>query len=474
MKSPQSTAKHGHTAAQPSAIGDWVGVLEIAGTALGLELHINDTDGELTASLDCRDQGTLGIPCTAARFEAGRLALYFPSIQANFKGRLLDGNTLSGDFSQFGKATPLQLKRSGPSRAKLHRPQEPQAPFPYIVTPIRFQNKSAKITLSGTLTAMPEDRALKASILLISGSGAHNRDEEICGHRPFWVLADYLSRYGYAVLRFDDRGVGESGGDPITASSETATEDVLAAVAFIKARPALQRKPLFLIGHSEGALVAGCAAGRNPLIDAIVMLGGPGINGDQLYRDQINAIYSAAEPGATLEQHKQENLNRVIDTILQAGLREDLTGRLLPLVRETARLDIEDQEAAERLATDQTAAFNRLSFRTLIKTRPKESLSNINIPVLALAGEKDLQVLPDPNLAALKQIIDNGRQKSRVTLKKLPNLNHLFQNCDTGLPQEYGTISETFSPSALQEIQLWLEAVTRSSTPGRVFPGQSI
>ncbi|MDW8107233.1 MAG: alpha/beta fold hydrolase, partial [Armatimonadota bacterium] len=265
--------------------GVWWGVLEAGGQRLRLVFRISrTTDGGWTASIDSPDQGAQGIPVSAVQIEGRQITLKSELVQGEFVGALsADGKQLEGVWRQSGGEFKLTLARGEPPKPK--RPQEPQPPFPYRTEEVRVPNRKAKIELAGTLT-LPEGKPPFPAIVLLTGSGAQNRDEEVFGHKPFLVLADFLTRAGYATLRMDDRGIGGSGGEFGRATTFDFAEDALAAVRYLRNRKEIDRKRIGLLGHSEGALVGAIAAAQAPReVAFLIMLAGTGVPGEQvLYR----------------------------------------------------------------------------------------------------------------------------------------------------------------------------------------------
>lgn len=275
-------------AEEPTIVGSWQGTLQAGANALHLVVHITrGTDGTLSATMDSPDQGALGIPVSTTTFTDGTLAFTIAVIGGNYQGTLAaDGNSLAGTWTQNGMTFPLTLTRgNGPA---LSRPQEPKKPYPYRAEEVSFPNTPANITLAGTLT-VPNDAGRYPAVLLIAGSGQHDRDENVAGHRPFLVLADYLTRHGIAVLRVDKRGEGHSGGDGATAATtEELAGDTLAGVAYLKTRAEVNPRQIGLIGHSEGGLIAPIVATRSKDVAFIVLLAGPGVTGEQILLSRVN------------------------------------------------------------------------------------------------------------------------------------------------------------------------------------------
>jgi len=258
------------------------GKLKVPGAELRIVFNISkNPDGILTATLDSPDQGATGIPVEEVVFKDNTLRLEVKSVGAVFEGKVSeDFLVIEGELKQSGGAFPLTVKRVDKA-VEILRPQEPKKPYPYIEEEVVYKNKEAEITLAGTLTLPPGKSSLPA-VLLITGSGPQDRNETIYGHYPFMVLADYLTRQGIAVLRVDDRGVGESTGDFSLATSEDFASDVLAGIEYLKTRKEINPEQIGLIGHSEGGLIAPMVAIKSPDVAFIILMAGTGLTGEEI------------------------------------------------------------------------------------------------------------------------------------------------------------------------------------------------
>jgi pimeloyl-ACP methyl ester carboxylesterase len=436
--------------------GQWNGVLKIQGMQLRLVFHITETGG----TMDSPDQGVTGIPVTTASFNNPVLKLTVASLGIEYEGVLGDDGVITGTFKQMGQSLPLSLSREAVEKEKVVRPQEPVKPYPYHEEEVSFENTEAGITLAGTLT-LPHKEGLFPAVVLISGSGAQNRDEEIMGHKPFLVIADYLTRNGIAVLRFDDRGTAASTGDFQTATSLDFSKDVEAAVRYLQTRKEINRKKIGLIGHSEGGCIAPMLASRSKEVAFIVLLAGTGVPGDQLLLSQQEAIYTASGMGdadwKTVKAINEKAFEIVIQSTDQEQLKADLTEYLKQALKDHP--DQKPQGMSEEQFIQTSVTQLAMPWMThFIKYDPAPALEKTKCPVLALNGEKDVQVPAKENLQAVKAALTKGGN-GQATTKVLPGLNHLFQECTTGLPAEYATIEQTFSPVALEEILQWIKSV---------------
>jgi pimeloyl-ACP methyl ester carboxylesterase len=356
----------------------------------------------------------------------------------------------------------LNLSRKAVEKETLVRPQEPVKPYPYHEEEVSFENAEAGITLAGTLTLPKKDGSFPA-VVLISGSGAQNRDEELMGHKPFLVIADYLTRNGIAVLRFDDRGTAASTGDFKTATSVDFSKDVEAAVRYLQTRKEINRKKIGLIGHSEGGIIAPMLASRSKDVAFIVLLAGTGVQGDRLLLSQQEAIYTASGMNEaeweTVKAINEKAFAMVIRSTDTVQLKTDLTEYLKQVLKDhpSQKPQGVSEEQFIQLSVTQITHPWMIHF---IKYHPAPALEKTKCPVLALNGKKDLQVPAKENLEAIQTALTKGGNK-QVTTKEIPGLNHLFQECTTGLPAEYATIEQTFSPVALEDILQWINLQTK-------------
>ena len=341
------------------------------------------------------------------------------------------------------------LEQPRPGDLPLPLPQDPEPPYPYRIEEVRFENPDAGISLSGALTLPREGDPFPAAVL-ISGSGSQDRNQQIFNHRPFLVIADFLTRRGFAVLRFDDRGVGGSEGDPRVATSEDFAGDAWAAFQFLLRRPDIDHAAIGFIGHSEGGIIAPLVAAEHPEAAFLVLLAGPGIPGDELISSQSRAILRAS---GIAEQ--------------QIAVIDERDRR----IRDIAKNEPDDEKAAEAIraileslgmedSQIQNTLGNLLSpwYRFFLGYDPSPALRQVACPVLALNGSLDLQVPADENLAAIEKALREGGNPD-VTARKLDGLNHLFQHAEMGLPAEYPRIEETFAPEALELIAQWMARV---------------
>lgn len=437
-------------AVKPSSIdGAWAGTLDAGGRKLRLLLHITTTPDGLTASMISLDQGNSAIPASAVRLDGASLKLEFSLVGGVYIGTIAkDLSSIDGTWSQGGATLPLALKKTEMTAELLAprvRPQDPKKPYPYREEELTYENKPAGVTLAATLT-IPEGKGPFPAVLLITGSGAQNRNEEIMGHRPFLVLSDYLTRHGIAVLRADDRGFGKSTGNFATATTLDFATDAEAGVAYLKTRTEVNPKKIGLIGHSEGGIIAPMVAARNADVAFIVMMAGTGVPGDQILVEQTRLIEEAqgkSHEEAAADAMQQKEIVALVrletdNAALGKKLREKLTGKM-----PEAQIGTAIQQA--------TSPWGRF----FVAYDPATALREVTCPVLVLNGEKDLQVPPKQNLPAIRAALEAAGNK-HFEIDELPGLNHLFQTAKTGSPAEYSQIEETMSSVALEKMASWV------------------
>lgn len=433
--------------------GTWNGKLEFQGIQLRLVVNIAQNEaGVYSGTMDSPDQGAKGIPLGNINFTDNSLTFSVPAAGVQYKGNLKDG-IITGTYSQAGASLPLNLSKG----LGVNRPQEPKAPFPYHSENITFKNEKAGIKLAGTLT-IPEKTGNYPAVILISGSGPSDRNEEIADHKPFLLLADHLTKNGIAVLRFDDRGVGESGGEFQKATSADFATDVEAAFNYLKTRTEINKKKIGLLGHSEGGMIAPMVAKKNREIAFVVLLAGPGIKISELMVLQnytLGKISGLSEEALASSKAQNKMIYDVVINENDPKIRKD---KVTALIKADMGADLAAQgateEQVERYAESEAQGILSPWFVYFLKYNPEQALKNTKCPILALNGSKDVQVTPDENLNGIKLATAANK---KVTIKKLDGLNHLFQECTTGLPQEYGNIEQTMSPAVLSEVSRWIK-----------------
>lgn len=380
--------------------GTWNGELNAGIQKIPLVLNLT-TDGKCT--LDSPQQGAKGIPADIVFISADSLNVSLKALNASFAGKLQDGE-LKGLFTQHGFKLPLNLKPG--ERAAAKRPQTPKPPYPYQTEEVTFVNVQAGATLAGTLT-LPQDA--RCVVLMVTGSGQQNRDEELFEHKPFAVIADYLARRGIATLRYDDRATGASvGGEVKSATTRDFMGDAAAGLEFLRSRKTFDK--VGILGHSEGGAIA-FMLGAQQKSDFVISLAGPGVKGDTLLAAQANRILAlhGMPESMTVEKYRQQQSIQSVPWI-----------------------------------------------KWFMDYDPTDDIRRTHCPVMAINGDRDCQVISSQNLTAIRQLLPPSEKN---LIKEYPGLNHLFQHCQTGLPTEYGVIEETISQEVLKDIADWLKQV---------------
>lgn len=444
--------------------GSWVGKLKLPnGIQLTIVFNLQKTGDEYSATLDSPDQGAKGIPCGKVKVENDSIGIDVPAIVGNYAGKInYSDKKITGYWNQAGSSFELNLEYTKEVAAP-KRPQEPKPPFPYNVEEVRFRNEKDNITLAGTLTYPKENKKYPA-VVMITGSGAQNRDEEIFNHKPFLVIADHLTKNGFAVLRFDDRGFGESEGNHSLATTMDFAEDVRAAVNFLKTRDEIDKRKIGLIGHSEGGMIAPIVASSSDDIAFIILMAAPGVPGDSILYLQTELIYKAEGQSTEKIQQILKGLREVYAILKsdeeETSLREKLKIKFQELFNQLTDEEKKQYGNPETYMEMEIRMVMSPWFRYFLKFNPIEYLVKVKCPVLAINGEKDLQVPPKENLSAIESALKRSGNK-KFLIKELPGLNHLFQTSQYGTIGEYGVIEETISPDALKVITEWLKEITK-------------
>ncbi len=413
--------------AQDSGLkGAWTGKLNVYGNELTLVFHFNGED----CTLDSPDQGVKGVPAKLERTVTG-IKVAVPSINASYEGVNM-GESIMGTFKQHGQSFPLTIK---PGLLKRNRPQTPAMPYPYQTQEVSFNNGDA--ILKGTLV-IPENASRQTPVMLmVTGSGLQNRDEEIFEHKPFAVIADVLARAGIATLRYDDRGFGESTGDIVNCTTEDLKNDAFAGVQLLRSR----FDKVGVIGHSEGGTIALMLAAEKK-VDFIVSLAGMAVSGKEtlLWQNRL-ALAAANIPSETIDLYC-----KALDEVFNACI----SGTAMP---STTQYNLPTSLAQNLTVVTKTKQLQSPYMKQFLTLDSRPLLGNITCPVLALNGTKDTQVEPESNLGALR----SGLQKNaKNKLEAIEGVNHLFQHCKTGMATEYGNIEETIAPEVLEKMVYWL------------------
>ena len=442
--------------------GTWEGTLQ-AGVDLKIVFHIAK-DGKVKA--DSPDQSAFGLPCSDAIINQNEIRFEITEVKASYTGKLVNDSTMEGIFTQ-GVDLPLTLKKKGnPGLRK--RPQTPLPPFPYSTEEVIYPNADSTLRFGATLS-IPAGKGPFPAVVLITGSGPQNRDEEILGHKFFMVLADHLTRNGILVLRADDRGVGKSTGNFSKATSEDFAKDISTHVDYLLTRNEVNKKWIGLIGHSEGGMIAPMVAAARKDIAFLVLMAGPGVKCMDLLVEQNVAIARTAGTSEAAMDGLRTLFRKMATAVLAtadmktafasaSAIADDWAAQTDSSIQQS--LGVETKKKRDQYVRSLVLEFQTPWFRYFLQFDPAPWLQKIKCPVLAINGEKDIQVISGQNLPGMKAALKKSKSKN-YEVKELPGLNHLFQTCTACNTGEYGELEETLSPLALNSISEWL---------GRIIP----
>jgi len=435
--------------------GTWEGLIKTGNTRLRLVFHIERNDTSFTTTMDSPDQGAFGLPTSRTTFNENKLEIVASGLGLFYRG-LWERDSMKGTFNQGGIPFPLILKR--PGMPLYSRPQTPTAPLPYMSEEVIIPQKKDSLFLSGTFT-LPDGKGVFPAVVLIAGSGPNDRDETLFGHKPFLVISDFLTRQGFAVLRYDKRGVGKSTGDYSKATIRDFAEDAKAVVEYLRQRKEIHSSHIGLLGHSEGAIVAPMVAANSNTVHFMVLMAGPGTKGIDVIMDQNeNAMKTQGMEPETMVKLQQIN-REMFESLLtwdgseshRTALRDKLSylWEQLPIL---TKLKVKKEPYLR-------SQFNALItpwYRSFLATDPAVYLEKVSCPVLAINGEKDTQVPAEKNLTAIKKALEKGKNFRNKT-QIYPGLNHLFQESITGQTDEYAKSEQTISPLVLTDITNWMK-----------------
>jgi pimeloyl-ACP methyl ester carboxylesterase len=448
----------------------WVGQLNLGSMTAVMQFRIViQPGGDTVGYFDSITEGRLGFAATWS-LVGDTLAFDVATIRLRYRGTLKDGgDTAEGTWSQGGRTVPLTLERQAHeyrnANVWANRPQRPVGPFPYDSEEVTFENQADGVTLAGTLT-IPKRPGRHPAAVLISGSGPQDRDESLMEHKPFLVLADYLTRRGIAVLRYDDRGTAKSTGKFGPATTEDFARDASAAVAFLGRHQRINPKEIGLAGHSEGGLVAPMVVGLRDDVAFVVLMAATSVDGATILASQLEtSLRAAGAAGSDIQ--RLVTLNRAAFDLARRNVPDaDFLAQLEPTIQQVTRdLPESDREAAmtamRREMGNSAARLKTPWTRFFLGYDPVPALRRMSCPVLAITGTNDTQVLHRLNLPGIRQALTEGGNRD-FEIVELDGLNHLFQKSQTGMMSEYVTIQETFNPRALEAIGDW---IVRRTTP---------
>ena len=447
----------------PTLSGTWMG--KIGGT-LPVIFHFDRTPaGDVTGTMDCPPQGAVGLPLVQVRVGGDSLVCVLETPQAQYVAFRTNDSTYTGLWKQ-GAQTPLEIHRLRGAAATAYappdRPQTPRPPFPYHSDSVEYDNTDGTVHLGATLT-YPISGGPFAAAILITGSGIEDRDESVFGHKPFAVIADYLTRRGFAVLRVDDRTAGKSRGEVVHATSADFAGDVETSLAYLRTRKEVDPARIGLIGHSEGGMIAPMVAAADPRVAFIILLAGPveGGYGTMLYQALQPLIWAGASPAyvAFIKARQALLLQQIATAPDTAALFRGVDSTYKGLVASHTESFVTPPAEYMTAIRQQASAVTSPWLKFFLEYDPRPDFRKITCPILALGGDKDFQVHDSLDLALLPTLVSDA-EKPRVETHLMPGLNHLFQHCKTCTSTaEYGKLDETFSPEVLKIMGDWMERV---------------
>lgn len=436
--------------------GDWSGKAKRGDKEIIFVFNIKKEGVNYSSVMNVPTFRVSGMKPSKTTFTNGKLTIDGSNLGMSY---IADFNTelqqFEGTYKEGGIEMPLTLKKGAVEVADQRRPQEPIKPYPYYEEEVKFQNREANITLAGTLT-LPNKEGEFPVVILISGSGPQDRDETFMGHKPFLVLADHLTKQGIGVLRFDDRGQGESTGDFGNATTEDFSKDVLSAIAYLKSRKEIDKKNIGLIGHSEGGIIAPLAANNSKDVAFMVLLASTGISGTELSVMQSKTLREfPVKDEEAYEKNTRKAIAIVTSNKSESEIKAELTTHYNDFLRPIlSGLNVPEKNINAFITSQVNTSIKPWS-RYFLQYNPADEIEKLQIPVLSLNGSKDTQVNAKINQNGIREALIKGGNKDYKILE-LENLNHFFQECETGKMDEYRKIEQTFSPIALKEVSSWV------------------
>lgn len=444
--------------AQQDLTGSWKGDLDVGLQKLPLIFHFHPDGDGWKATMDSPSQQAKGIPVSKVLYNGLLLTMEIKQLQAAFEG-IYQGDAFQGQFMQAGLSLPLSLAKiemTEEESVALNRPQEPKGPFPYEIIQTTFINGAEGYALKGTITK-PSGQGPFPAVVLVSGSGPQNRDSEIFGHKPFWVLADFLTRKGIVVLRYDERGVGESEGSFKGTTSDDFANDAYAAMRRLQGFEFVQKDKIGVLGHSEGGLIAWILGAKgSELPNFLVALAPPVVPINELMAQQAFDVIIASSGDEALAREQSEYNRELFKVVKKSANVADAKTAMSAFLESKGKEKGLSGEELTSYREQQVAAYQQLLdpwFFAFIKTEPSQIIKKITVPVWSGFGAKDVQVNAAINQSALEGLSANA---SGWEIKTYPNLNHLFQTSTTGAVSEYGEIEETFSTEVMEDIAAWI------------------
>lgn len=449
--------------AQISFTGRWAGALNEVRN-LKLSFNITEENGALKATLDVPAQGAKDMACTGVRTTKDSIFIEMKMLNGKYEGKLTDVNRIDGLWTQNGMGIVLVLTRTE-GKVELNRPQTPKQPFAYNSEDVIFYSANKGMYYGATITT-PRDEEKHPALILITGSGPQNRDEEIFGHKPFAVVADYLTKKGYVVLRVDDRGVGKSSGDRVNTTSEDYAKDVVEAIGYLKTRKEVDKKKIGLYGHSEGGMIAQMVAAENKDVNFIILMAAPGIKITELMTEQNKAVLTNGGLSNDVVESYTQLYKNIVNEVAKAQNQDTLRARMMVIVDKwVAKTDvntvlrttgIKDAESKEKFIEVFMSQLWNKWWVYFLQYDPKPVLEKLSCKVLALNGDKDIQVISRSNLEGINKALAKSKSKS-FEAREITGVNHLFQECTTCAATEYGELEQTIKPEVLNIVGEWLD-----------------
>lgn len=448
--------------AQQSLKGSWQGSLPTGGKQLRVVMHLKPHQGRILGRMDSPDQGGSAIPCDSVTTRNDSLFVTLMFGQARFQGKISGDTAVVGTWLQGTARIPLTLHKTD-KPAGLNRPQTPQPPFPYTSEEVNFFNADKSISYGATIT-FPKGGKSAPAVLLISGSGPQNRDEELYGHKPFAVIADYLTKKGYVVLRVDDRGVWETGGDRSKATSMDFADDAEAALDYLKTRKEADKSKIGLLGHSEGGMIGPVVAARRKDVAFLILMAAPGVPIPELMEEQNAAMLRTSGMADSIITLYRPVYRQLAQIALDAKDTTEAMSNGLKVVHDwktahpgaASAMGIIGYTGERNHVNGFISTLHDPWFNTFFRFNPQPYLEQLHCKVLALNGEKDVQVSAPQNLEGIRKSLAKSKAKPADAVELL-GLNHLFQTCKRCNAMEYSMLEETIAPLALQTIGDWMD-----------------
>ena len=436
--------------------GDWSGTAKRGNKEITFVFNIEQENSTYSSTMSVPTFRISGIKPSATTFTNGTLIVDGSNVGMNYEGVFNnEAQQFEGTYKEGGIQMILNLKKGAVKTEDLRRPQEPVKPYPYYDEEVVFENTEAEITLAGTLT-LPSKKGKFPVVILISGSGPQDRDESFMGHKPFLVLSDYLTKQGIGVLRFDDRGHGESTGDFGNATTEDFSKDVLSAITYLRTRNDVDINNIGLIGHSEGGIIAPLVANNSKDVAFMVLLASTGISGTELSVMQSKTLRQfPVKDEVAYEKNTRKAIAIVTSNKSDLEIKNELTTHYNTFIRPILTSLNVPEEKINLFIESQLKTSLKPWSRYFLQYNPADEIEKLQIPVLSLNGTKDTQVNAKTNQEGIRKALIKGNNQD-YKIVELKNLNHFFQECETGKMDEYRKIEQTFSPTALKEISNWI------------------